>query len=291
MLLWVRFIKSCSGRNRWGALFVFDKVRSNLESLPLVNVLLHAVKIRTTANNQTPAKCTQPTCAGQCRSCTQTLSSAVVPGGWQLHAPLNPTPLPLHLSSLPPQSPNCLALVRSLAEQVGTFHWNGTQEGVVTQRNASMCMCLCVCDLSHLRYCKSLQQGPSLESQPPWHLSAVSMKKKAWQLYDIAAQTPTQRGTTIISKMNQKVIPNKAQTFHSTISLTCCISDFMMKQKWCIWKQKPVYLTTHCYQSHMPSDHLSSITSLLCVTAVTRGGWVSWPVSKSVSQPGRQVGR
>lgn len=43
------------GKKEWGAMFVFDKVRSNLESLLFGYVFLHAVKIGTTGNNQTPA--------------------------------------------------------------------------------------------------------------------------------------------------------------------------------------------------------------------------------------------
>ena len=129
MFLWVRFIKSCTGRKGRGALFVFDKVRANLESLLFVNVLLRAVKICTTANKQTPAKSSQPVSTGQ-RSAiddcsTQTLlhMSQEADSSLLLLSLLKPPfPSSVHLSFLPPQSPDCLALVRSLAEQAGTFH-------------------------------------------------------------------------------------------------------------------------------------------------------------------------
>lgn len=60
-------------------------------------------------------------------------------------------------------------------------------------------MCVCVCDLSHLSYCKSLQQGPSLRK--PTTLAPLS---RVLCIPDDCLtpplKTPNTWGTTIISK-------------------------------------------------------------------------------------------
>lgn len=53
------------GKKERGILFVFDKVRFNLEKLMRENPLLHVAKMRTATDDQTPAKSTQLP-AGQC---------------------------------------------------------------------------------------------------------------------------------------------------------------------------------------------------------------------------------
>lgn len=77
------------------------------------------------------------------------VASAHIPGGWQLSAAptLTTSTLP-HLFFLPPQSHNCLALIRNLAEQDGTFQGNSTQRRRRLWHEemwACVCAYVCVC--------------------------------------------------------------------------------------------------------------------------------------------------